>query len=60
MIHSDSFQESEAAAMKQLSLRGFDPELEKQIRELARKQRISLNRATICLLRKDAGLCVSL
>jgi hypothetical protein len=45
--------------MKQLSLRGFDPELEKQIRETARRQGISLNRATICLLRKGAGLTES-
>jgi hypothetical protein len=42
--------------MKQLSLRGFDPQLEKIIRDIARKQRISLNRATISLLRKGAGL----
>jgi hypothetical protein len=42
--------------MKQLSLRGFDPELEKQIREIARKKQISLNRATIYLLRRGAGL----
>lgn len=42
--------------MKQLSLRGFDPELERRIRELARKERISLNRATLRLLRKGAGL----
>jgi hypothetical protein len=42
--------------MKQLSLRGFDPELEKRIRELARAEGISLNRATIRLLRKGAGL----
>jgi len=41
--------------MKQLSLRGFSPELEKQIREIARKQGISLNRATIRLLQKGAG-----
>ena len=45
--------------MKQLSLRGFDTELEKEIREIARKQRISLNRATIWLLRKGAGLTES-
>jgi hypothetical protein len=45
--------------MRQLSLRGFDAELEKQIRETARKQGISLNRATICLLRKGAGLTES-
>jgi hypothetical protein len=42
--------------MKQLSLRGFDPELEKRIREIARKEGISLNRATIRLARKGAGL----
>ncbi len=42
--------------MKQLSLRGFDPELEKRIREIARKEKISLNRATLRLVRKGAGL----
>ncbi len=42
--------------MKQLSLRGFDPELEKSIRDLAREEGISLNRAAIRLLRKGAGL----
>lgn len=42
--------------MKQLSLRGFDPELEKSIREIARKEGLSLNRATLRLLRKGAGL----
>jgi hypothetical protein len=45
--------------MKQLSLRGFDRELEKQIRKIARKKGISLNRATICLLQKGAGLTES-
>jgi hypothetical protein len=45
--------------LKLLSLRGFDPELEKEIREIARKQGISLNRAAICLLRKGAGLAES-
>jgi len=42
--------------MKQLSLRGFDPELEKRIREIAKKEGLSLNRATLRLLRKGAGL----
>ena len=42
--------------MKQLSLRGFDPQLEKRIREIARKEGISLNRATIRLAQKGAGL----
>ncbi len=42
--------------MKQLSLRGFDAELEKRIREIARQEGISLNRAVLRLLRKGAGL----
>ena len=56
MIHNDALNESEVLALKQLSLRGFDPELEREIREVARKQGISLNRATIFLLRKGTGL----
>lgn len=42
--------------MRQLSLRGFDPELEKRIRDIARKEGISLNRATLRLLQRGAGL----
>ena len=42
--------------MKQLSVRGFDSELEKRIREIAKREGISLNRATLRLLRKGAGL----
>jgi len=42
--------------MKQLSLRGFDPALEKALREIARSQNISLNRAAISLMRKGAGI----
>ena len=42
--------------MKQLSLRGFDPELEKRIREIAKKEGISLNRAALRLLRDGAGI----
>ncbi len=42
--------------MKQLSVRGFDPELEKRIREIGKKEGISLNRAVLRLLRKGAGL----
>jgi hypothetical protein len=42
--------------MKQLSLRGFDPELEKVLCEIARSQGISLNRAAIGLMRKGAGI----
>ena len=42
--------------MKQLSLRGFDDELERRIRETARREGISLNRAALLLLRKGAGV----
>jgi hypothetical protein len=42
--------------MKQLSLRGFDEELLQRIRDLARSRGISLNKATILLLRRGAGL----
>ena len=42
--------------MKQLTIRGFDLELERQIRELARSEGISLNQAVLRLLRKGAGI----
>jgi hypothetical protein len=42
--------------MNQLTLRGFDPELEKRLRELAAERQISLNRAALTLMRKGAGL----
>ncbi len=42
--------------MKQLSLRGIDADLERKILDLARKEKISLNRATVRLLRAGAGL----
>ena len=42
--------------MDQLSLRGLDKELERRIRELARREGVSLNKAALMLLRKGAGL----
>ncbi|MHC4548610.1 MAG: hypothetical protein ACYTEZ_07515 [Planctomycetota bacterium] len=42
--------------MKQLTIRGFDKELERRIRRLARTEGISLNKAVLRLLRKGAGL----
>ena len=42
--------------MKQLTIRGFDTELEKSIRELAEKEETSLNKAVLKLLRQGAGL----
>jgi len=42
--------------MKQLSIRGFDKELERRLREVARERDISLNKAAVLLLRRGAGL----
>ena len=42
--------------LKKLTLRGLDPELEKRIHDLARRDNLSLNQAAIALLRKGAGL----
>jgi hypothetical protein len=42
--------------IKQLTLRGFDSELEQKLSELARAQDISLNKAALMMLRKGAGL----
>jgi hypothetical protein len=42
--------------MNQLSIRGFDKELERRLREVAKERDISLNKAAILLLRKGAGL----
>ena len=46
-------------AMDHLSVRGFDKELERRIRELARREGISLNKAALLLLRRGAGLVES-
>lgn len=42
--------------MTQLTLRNFDEDIEKKIREIAREKGISLNKAALYLLRKGAGL----
>ena len=42
--------------VKQLTIRGFDDELEQQLQQLARQLDISLNKAAVLLLRKGAGL----
>jgi hypothetical protein len=41
---------------KQLSLRGFDDELERRIREIARREGMSMNRAALQLLRRGAEM----
>ena len=42
--------------MHQLTIRGFDEDLERRIRRLASQEGISLNRAVLRLLRRGAGL----
>lgn len=42
--------------MDQLSLRGFDKELARRIRELARREHVSMNKAALLLMRRGAGL----
>ena len=42
--------------MNQLTVRGLDDELNASVRGLAERERISLNKAALKLLRKGAGL----
>lgn len=42
--------------MDQLTVRGFDKQLERRLREVARARGVSLNQAALVLLREGAGL----
>lgn len=42
--------------MKQLTLRGFDKELERRLTQLAERENLSLNKTVLLLLRKVTGL----
>lgn len=42
--------------MNQLSVRGFDKELERKLSDLARRERVSFNKAALLLMRRGAGL----
>jgi hypothetical protein len=42
--------------MEQLSMRGFDKELSKRLRAVAKERDLSLNRAALLLMRRGAGL----
>lgn len=42
--------------MQQLTIRGFDSELENRLRRTAQALNLSLNKAAIYLMRKGAGL----
>ena len=47
---------SRTASLRQLTIRGFEPEVEARIRELARREGLSLNQAVMQLLRRGAGV----
>ncbi len=42
--------------LKQLTIRGFDPELETRLRRLAKQKHLSLNKTVLRLLRQATGL----
>ena len=42
--------------MNQLTVRGFDKELERRLRQVAKERGVSLNQAALILLREGAGL----
>lgn len=42
--------------MNQLSVRGFDKDLERKLREVAQRERVSFNKAALLLMRRGAGL----
>ena len=42
--------------MKQLTVRGFEPELAREIERLAKQEGLSLNQAALKLLSRGAGL----
>ena len=42
--------------MNQLTIRGFDDELARRLRRVARERQISLNKAALLLMRTAAGL----
>jgi hypothetical protein len=46
---------SRRTSLRQLTIRGFEPEVEAHIRDLARRERLSLNQAVMRLLRRAAG-----
>ena len=45
--------------MQQLSVRGFDKDLFRRLKEIARREGLSLNRAALLLMRRGAGLLES-
>jgi hypothetical protein len=53
---NESLRKDLVVALKQLTLRGFDPALERKLRLEARTGGTSLNQAALRMLRRGAGL----
>jgi hypothetical protein len=49
-------QGSRVDPVKQLTVRGFDKDLERRLRDVAKTRGVSLNQAALILLREGAGL----
>src|SRR5512137_1312749 len=57
MMHrTDHLQEATEMALRQLTVRGLDAELERRLRLEARADGLSLNQAALRLIRRGAGL----
>ena len=57
MSHNESqFDSTWRPLVTQLTIRGFGKELERRLRDEARRRGLSLNRAALALLRRGAGL----
>ena len=54
--HDESTREDSIVALKQLTLRGFDQDLERRLRLEASSGGVSLNQAALRMLRRGAGL----
>ena len=64
MSHHDSLDDAiskrpQHIVIKQLTIRGLEPQLERAVRRLAEREGLSLNQAVLRLLRKGAGLGAS-
>lgn len=55
-MHFLTHTDSHMSQIGQLTLRSLDPRVQREIRELARRERISLNKAALRLLEKGTGL----
>jgi plasmid stability protein len=55
MMHSDASCDAEGGAMKAVTLRNLPPQLDRTIRERAKKKGVSVNKVVIGLLQEHLG-----